>query len=391
MQNLKGKKIYVGLSGGVDSSVAAALLLEAGALVTGVFIKGWYPEFLKCDWKEERRDAMRVAAHLGIPFLTCDAEEAYKKNVIDYMISEYKAGRTPNPDVMCNKYVKFGTFFDFAMERGADFVATGHYARSARIKNEKLTQNNERSDYVLCHPRECGDPGSDSDAQLLKGEDGNKDQSYFLWAVSKDQLEKTLFPIGEIDKSEVRKIARKYKLFTGEKKDSQGLCFLGKVDLDEFLSHYIPKNKGDVLNKDGEVIGHHDGVHLYTLGERHGFTVTKKGIEDKPNYIVAKDIEKNTLTVSDSIIEIQKTSCSGVILREVNWIIKPELNKEYMCRVRYRQPLFRCSVHREAKPHDVEGCIVNFVNKQDFVSTGQSLVLYDGDICLGGGIIEGRI
>jgi tRNA-uridine 2-sulfurtransferase len=369
-QNLKNKKIYIGLSGGVDSSVAAALLIEAGADVTGVFIKGWYPDFLKCDWKEERRDAMRVAAHLGIPFLTCDAEESYKKNVIDYMISEYKAGRTPNPDVMCNKYVKFGTFFDFAIKRGADYVATGHYSR------------------VFCHSREGGNPCLNLDVQLLKGEDGNKDQSYFLWAVFKEQLEKTLFPIGEIDKSEVRKIAKKYKLFTGEKKDSQGLCFLGKVDLDEFLSHTIPKKEGSVLNIEGQIIGVHDGVHLYTLGERHGFTIDKKDTDTGPFYIVFKDIDKNTLTVSDSKVEIQNSSSHGVILRDVNWIVKPELGKEYMCRFRYRQPLFRCSINLEAKPHDAEGCIVNFIDKQDFVSVGQSLVIYDRDVCLGGGIID---
>lgn len=380
-QNLKNKKIYIGLSGGVDSSVAAALLIEAGADVTGVFIKGWYPDFLKCDWKEERRDAMRVAAHLGIPFLTCDAEESYKKNVIDYMISEYKAGRTPNPDVMCNKYVKFGTFFDFAIKRGADFVATGHYARVARIKNVKIKTKN-----------------LDSEIQLLKGEDANKDQSYFLWAVSKEQLEKTLFPIGEIDKPEVRKIAKKYKLFTGEKKDSQGLCFLGKVDLDEFLSHTIPKKEGYVLNIDGEIIGVHDGVHLYTLGERHGFTINKKDTDTGPFYIVSKDIEKNIITVSDSKIEIQKSACSGVILKDINWIVKPKIGKEYLCRVRYRQPLFGCFVQRnsslrfnlEVKPQGNDGYIyeVHFKDKQDFVSVGQSLVIYDGDVCLGGGIIE---
>ena len=181
ISDIKNKKVFVGLSGGVDSSVSAALLLEAGADVVGVFIKGWYPEFLKCDWKEERRDAMRVAAHLGIPFFTCDAEEAYKKNVIDYMISEYKAGRTPNPDVMCNKYVKFGTFFDFAMKNGADYIATGHYARLARIKNEKSKISN-----------------LDFGIRLLKGKDENKDQSYFLWAVPGEQLAKTIFPICEI-------------------------------------------------------------------------------------------------------------------------------------------------------------------------------------------------
>lgn len=369
IQDLKNKKIFVGLSGGVDSSVAAALLIESGADVTGVFIKGWYPDFLKCDWKEERRDAMRVAAHLEIPFLTCDAEESYKKNVIDYMISEYRAGRTPNPDVMCNKYVKFGTFFDFAINHGADYVATGHYARLARIKNEN-----------------CKISNLDSIAQLLKGEDGNKDQSYFLWAVPKEQLAKTLFPIGEIKKDEVRKIAKKYKLFTSEKKDSQGLCFLGKVDLDEFLSHSIPKKQGNVLNKNGEVLGIHDGVHLYTLGERHGFTITKKGTDDGPYYIVSKDIEKNTITVSDSVSEIKDSSKVGACLREVNWTVLLEIDKKYLCRVRYRQPLFECMVEYNNGVY-----IVNFKDHQDFVPIGQSLVLYDGDICLGGGIIESVI
>lgn len=388
MHNLKGKKIYVGLSGGVDSSVAACLLLEAGADVTGVFIKGWYPDFLKCNWKEERRDAMRVAAHLGIPFLTCDAEESYKKNVIDYMVSEYKAGRTPNPDVMCNKYVKFGSFFDFAMEHGADFVATGHYSRIARIKNEKCKISNydtelTNSDITEFVNSESND--SDSRVQLLKGEDGNKDQSYFLWAVSKEQLEKTLFPIGEIDKLEVRKIAKRYKLFTSEKKDSQGLCFLGKVDLEEFLSHYIPNQKGDVLNKEGEVIGYHNGVHLYTLGERHGFTITKKGINAGPFYIISKDIKGNTITVSDSVIEIKKSECAGVILKEVNWTVEPEIGREYVCRVRYRQPLFVCIFINGGTN------TIDFIDKQDFVPEGQSLVLYDGDVCLGGGIIESVI
>lgn len=364
LSQVKHKKVFVGLSGGVDSSVAAALLLEQGADVTGVFIKGWYPDFLKCDWKEERRDAMRVAAHLGIPFLTCDAEESYKKNVIDYMISEYKAGRTPNPDVMCNKYVKFGTFFDFAMSHGADYVATGHYARVAH-NTKNITHN------------------IDSEILLMKGEDGNKDQSYFLWAVSKDQLEKTLFPIGGIDKPDVRKIAKKYKLFTGEKKDSQGLCFLGKVDLDDFLSHTIPKNKGNVLNTHGEVIGEHDGVHLYTLGERHGFIINKKNTDTGPFYIISKDIEKNTLTVSDSNAEIKESAIKGVYLSIINWIVKPTVSEKYLCRFRYRQLLLECTVEVESGIYRVD-----FKDVQNFVTVGQSLVLYDGDVCMGGGIIE---
>ena len=355
MQNLKGKKVFVGLSGGVDSSVSAALLLRAGADVTGVFIKGWYPPFLNCDWKEERRDAMRVAAHLGIPFLTCDAEESYKKYVIDYMISEYKAGRTPNPDVMCNKYVKFGTFFDFAMKYGADYVATGHYAQS-------------------------------KDGALFMGKDSNKDQSYFLWAVSKEQIEKTLFPIGDLEKSEVRKLASKFKLFTSEKKDSQGLCFLGKVDLDEFLSEYIPKEKGDVLNEKSEIIGTHDGVHLYTIGERHGFTITKKTTDDKPMYIVSKDVVKNTITVSDSEMLSDENSVSGVVLRDMNWTNTPIAGQKYACRWRYRQQLLECEIVMENN-----ACKAVFSEAQTFVPKGQSLVLYDGKMCLGGGIIESVI
>ncbi len=377
IKNLKNKKIFVGLSGGVDSSVAAALLIEAGADVTGVFIKGWYPDFLECNWKEERRDAMRVAAHLGIPFLTCDAEESYKKHVIDYMISEYKAGRTPNPDVMCNKYVKFGDFFNFAMKNGADYIATGHYARVSQ--KSELPGRAGKSQNLNSKLK-----NENAGIQLLKGKDGNKDQSYFLWAVSKDQLEKTLFPIGDIDKSNVRKIAKKYKLFTGEKKDSQGLCFLGKVDLDEFLSHSIPRNDGEVLNAKGEVIGIHNGVHLYTIGERHGFIINKKSTSDGPFYIISKDIEKNTITVSDSAQDIKKSSSSGVVIRDVNWIILPETNgKKYECRVRYRQTLFGCSISLKDGVYNVD-----FTDKQEFVPEGQSLVLYEGDVCLGGGIIE---
>ncbi len=350
--NLKGKKVFVGLSGGVDSSVSAALLLRQGAEVVGVFIKGWYPAFLDCNWKDERRDAMRVAAHLGIPFLTCDAEDSYKQHVVDYMISEYKAGRTPNPDVMCNKHVKFGTFFEFAMKHGADYIATGHYAQ---VKGG-----------VLC-----------------KGEDSNKDQSYFLWAVPKEQIEKTLFPIGNIEKKEVRKIAKKYKLFTSEKKDSQGLCFLGKIDLTEFLSHYISKKEGEVLNDLGEVIGRHDGVHLYTLGERHGFTITKKSTEDEPQYIVSKDIDKNTITVSHLNIEVQEKASKDVLLRDVNWIIEPSINEVYECRWRYRQELSFCKINRKEGVYKV-----SFSEPQMYIPLGQSLVLYEGEKCIGGGIID---
>ena len=205
---------------------------------------------------------MRVAAHLDIPFVTLDLEKEYKEEVVDYMIAEYRSGRTPNPDVMCNRYVKFGGFFDWAMKEGADVVATGHYAR---------TYNGD----------------------LCKGRDDNKDQSYFLWTLTPEKLAKTLFPVGNIEKPEVRALAKKFGLPNAEKKDSQGLCFVGKIDMKEFLKHFIDEKPGDVLNTDGEVVGHHEGALFYTLGERHGFTVTQKTPEDKPYFVIAKDNKKN--------------------------------------------------------------------------------------------------
>ena len=258
---IKKKKVFVGASGGVDSSTTMAILKEQGYDVTGVFIKVWQPDFVECQWKEDRLDAMRVCATLGVQFLDLDLEEEYKKGVFDYMVDGYKNGRTPNPDVMCNKKIKFGAFLDFALENGADHVATGHYVRL-------------------------------EDGKLLTGVDKNKDQSYFLWTLTKEQLKYCLFPIGGYEKIKVREMAKKFKLSTAQKKDSQGLCFVGKVDMKEFLERFIPQKKGEVLNEKGEVIGEHDGVFYYTLGQRHGFLITKKGTDDKPYYIVKKDLEK---------------------------------------------------------------------------------------------------
>src|SRR3989344_1546555 len=231
---MRKKIVFVGLSGGVDSAVSAALLKKAGFEVVGVFIKTWHPEFLECNEEEERRDAMRVAAHLDIPFLTFDLEKIYKKEVADYMIAEYKAGRTPNPDVMCNKEVKFGAFLKKAILMGADFVATGHYARVAQVKSVKYkvkSKNSKLSTFNL---------------QLSTGCDSTKDQSYFLWTLNQKQLSKIIFPIGHLKKTEVRKLAKKFKLPVAEKKDSQGICFLGAVDLKNFLKHYIEEKRGEV-------------------------------------------------------------------------------------------------------------------------------------------------
>lgn len=355
-QGVRKQKVFVGMSGGVDSSVSAALLKKAGYDVTGVFIKVWQPDWINCTWKEDRLDAMRVAAKLDIPFITLDLEKAYKEEVVDYMIAEYKLGRTPNPDVMCNRYVKFGGFFSWAMKQGAGFVATGHYAR---------IQKDDKGSY-----------------ELLAGDDDNKDQSYFLWTLTQEQLSKTLFPLGNIEKPEVRKLAKKFGLPNALKKDSQGLCFIGKIDVKEFLSHYLESKKGSVLNEQGEVIGEHDGAFFYTIGERHGFTITKKSPNDEPQYVISKDVEKNTITVSNKSKEgILPQARTKVKLREVNWNQgKIPENGNLLARSRYRE------VFQQIKISDQN--LVEFEEPQSTLSPGQSLVVYQGEVCLGGGIIE---
>ncbi len=354
MKKVNSKKVYIGMSGGVDSSVSAVLLKKAGYDVTGVFIKVWQPDWINCTWKEDRLDAMRVAAKIEIPFITLDLEKEYKEEVVDYMVSEYKAGRTPNPDVMCNRYVKFGGFFNWAIKKGADFVATGHYAQ---IKKD-------------------GDI-----FKLIAGDDKNKDQSYFLWTLNQEQLSKTLFPVGNIEKPEVRKLAKKFKLPNAIKKDSQGLCFIGKIDIKEFLSHYIESKKGKVIDKFGNSIGEHNGSFFFTIGERHGFTITKKTPNDDPYYIISKDIENNTITVANKNIEGNlPNGINRVVLKDINWNQKNiQISKKFMARSRYREKLQEITLVNEST--------IEFTNLQYTISSGQSLVVYDGNICLGGGII----
>jgi tRNA-specific 2-thiouridylase len=349
-------KVFVGLSGGVDSAVSAALLQKTGYDITGVFIKVWQPDWVECNWQEERRDAMRVAAHLGISFVTLDCEDEYKRGVIDYMIAEYEIGRTPNPDVMCNKTVKFGAFYDFAMGRGADFVATGHYARSVGGK-------------------------------LLAGVDHNKDQSYFLWTVKQEQLSHLLFPVGSMTKPDVRKLAEKFGLPNAEKKDSQGLCFIGKVDLKDFLSHYVKTEKGNVLNEDGEVIGTHPGALFFTIGERHGFTISKKTPTDAPFFVTDKDMEQNTITVSNRDASQSLPSATKIVrLQNVNWISGevPTIGHPLLARSRYRQKLQNLRIISSG----ITETICEFDKPQDTLTSGQSLVIYNGEECLGGGVIE---
>ena len=347
----KGKKVFVGLSGGVDSAVSAALLQQDGYEITGVFIKAWTPEGYPCNWKDDRRSAMKVAAVLDIPFITLDLEKEYKKEVVDYMIAEYKKGRTPNPDVMCNKEIKFGHFLKFALKNGADFVATGHYAQV-------------------------------SNAMLAEGADKNKDQSYFLWTLTKKQLASVLFPIGHLQKGEVRKLAEKFALPQATRKDSQGLCFLGKVDMKEFLARYIPQKIGNVLGQTGEIIGYHNGALFFTIGERHGFVVTKKTDGEVSLYVVAKDVDKNTITIAPKNVSKDLFGKKSVILSNLN-LVGEIPNEKLLCRIRYRQEKIECKLH----PSVNENRVI-FNEPQIGVSDGQSLVLYKDEICLGGGIIN---
>jgi tRNA-specific 2-thiouridylase len=348
------KKVFVGVSGGVDSSVSAVILKNQGYDVTGVFIKVWQPDFIECNWKDEMRDAMRICAKLEIPFLLCDLEKEYKEGVVDYMINEYKIGRTPNPDVMCNKEVKFKAFLNFSLEKGADYIATGHYA-----------QNIEK----------------DGKFSLYESKDKEKDQTYFIWNVNQSILSKTLFPIGNLEKKEVREIAKRNNLLTSDKKDSQGLCFIGHVDMKDFLKRFISTEKGNVLNEKDEVVGQHSGSVLYTIGERHNFEIFQKTSNEKIYYVVSKDLKKNTITISEN-----KTNQDSRIvkLNNINLIKNTDLNnKEVEARIRYRQPLNKAKINI-ISGDEIE---IEFNKLQNSVTSGQSLVIYKDEECLGGGVI----
>ena len=380
------KTVFVGVSGGVDSSVAAALLKDQGYDVVGVFIRTWSPDFIECTWKDERRDAMRVCAHLDIPFLECDAEEAYKKGVADYMIEEYKKGNTPNPDVMCNRMVKFGVFWQFAKDNGADFIATGHYAISERINSFREATGGGVPFWGT--PKNGVKELREKLFILKRSPDISKDQSYFLWTLTQDDLSHTLFPVGHLQKKDVRKLAEKYKLPTAVKKDSQGVCFLGPLDMKDFLKHYIETKKGDVIDEKGKVIGSHDGAIFFTLGERHGFNIFKNEDNSKPLYVVAKDIDKNTITVSHRSDLWESTNSASILHRTVlcnntNWISDiPEENKAYIAQIRYHGELLNCKVNCLGQT----SAEIIF-DKNVLVDKGQSIVVYDGDICLGGCIV----
>lgn len=345
MEKSKKQLVYVAMSGGVDSSVSAALLKKQGFDVVGVYMRQWAPEILgkECIWKTDRQDAMKVCAKLSILFLTWDFSKEYKKYVGKYMIDSYKKGITPNPDVMCNKIIKFGLFFERAMKEGADFVATGHYSI---IKNGKL----------------------------LKAKDKNKDQTYFLYTIKKNQLNKILFPVGDLEKPEVRKLAKKFGLENAGKKDSQGVCFVGQFNMKEFLKMYIKPKAGKIIDMHGNAVGEHEGVFYYTIGQRHGLDI-KNG--QGPYFLVKKDLKKNIIYVGD---EKDLKSNKAKILN-INWIQKPEKFPVLVdVRARYRAPLKKAVL-------DKNGNLV-FKSPERAITSGQSAVFYKGNVVLGGGVIK---
>ncbi len=355
MDKNNGKKVYVGVSGGVDSSVALAILKNQGFDVVGVFLKVWSPDFLPCNWKEERRSAMRVCSKLSVPFKTLDCEKEYKEKIVDYMLSSYQNGQTPNPDVFCNKYIKFGVFLDKAISDGADFVATGHYS----IKKQK----------------------ADGSFGLFKALDKNKDQSYFLSSINQKQLSKILLPIGNLEKPEVREIAKKLNLPTFDKKDSQGLCFIGKVDMKDFLKHYIKEKTGDILDTTGKKIGEHSGIFFYTIGERIAVSDFNENHNDKPRFfVVSKNLEKNTLTVSS-----KNTDQSGdinfkdiIYIKNIQEITKIELNKDLDIYIRYRGEKNKGKIIKEG-----ENIFVKLQKPEFAISSGQIIAFYQDDECFG--------
>lgn len=364
--------VFVGLSGGVDSALSAYTLKKQGYKVVGAFIKGWEPDFLPCTGVRDRLEAMRVSASLGIPFVTYDLEEEYKRDVVDYFVSEYKKGRTPNPDVMCNRVIKFGAFWNRVKADGADYIATGHYARVSEGENDARVDFSERT------KRESSAYAVNSlnakHYSLNTSRDSEKDQTYFLWMLKQDDLKHTLFPVGNLVKSDVRSLALAAGLPNATRPDSQGLCFLGHVDMRAFLKRYLPTTTGVVRNESGKAIGEHEGAWFYTIGQRHGFSAQS----EERMYVVGRDVIKNELVVSSKPLGEHPTSTFA--LENVNWISGNVPQGTIRARYRYRQALLSA---------EVKGNSISFETPQQ-IASGQSVVVYDqmGETVLGGGTIH---
>lgn len=377
-------KVFVGMSGGVDSSLTAALLKEQGHDVTGVYMKNWTEDLpgMKCPWADDLADAKRVAVQLGIDLKVYDFQKEYKQKVVDYMIEEYTLGRTPNPDIMCNQEVKFRLFLEAALEDGAEMIATGHYARVAHDYRSSLPSFSETASRpISSDPPSVENGAADvsekevASARLLQAKDMNKDQTYFLYRVTGEALSKTLFPLGEYTKPEVREMAKERGLYTAGKKDSQGICFVGQIGVKDFLSQYVTTLPGDVVDKQtGKVVGRHEGAIFYTLGQRHGLGLGG-GL---PYYVVGKNMDKNEVYVTRDLND-DTLWRKEVELTALHWINDMPEDGEYQVRVRHRAPLVTAHLR---------GRTLQLAEPQRAITPGQSVVIYDGEICLGGGVVS---